>query len=257
MDNKTTKLIRLIYGITLSAMCVISGLLLMAACLQIYQSGGEQVYTPEKVASAFAPIALPVYITLGLIAGSFLLELILPLEKKRIPVQKQYGVMLKKQYEKIDLPLCNEELKARLKEEQNNRRMHLIISAALLAADCVAFLIYALNGTHFDDHNINGSIISAMYWLLPCMTVPFIYCVFTAYYGRRSMQRELELAKLAPKAAKKAESAPAKPENKLLYVRLAVLVIALVCLVGGFIAGGTADVLAKAVAICTECVGLG
>ncbi|MBQ8769226.1 MAG: thioredoxin [Oscillospiraceae bacterium] len=48
-----------------------------------------------------------------------------------------------------------------------------------------------------------------------------------------------------------------KADRKLLYIRLAVLGLALGVIVGGFVAGGTADVLAKAVAICTECVGLG
>ncbi|MBQ2892667.1 MAG: thioredoxin [Oscillospiraceae bacterium] len=43
----------------------------------------------------------------------------------------------------------------------------------------------------------------------------------------------------------------------MFYARLAILGIALVLIIGGYIAGGTADVLAKAVAICTECVGLG
>ena len=89
------------------------------------------------------------------------------------------------------------------------------------------------------------------------MAIPFGYCVFTAYYSRRSIQKELELVKLAPKAVNKTESAPVAKENKLLYIRLAIFAVALLCLVGGFVAGGTADVLAKAVAICTECVGLG
>ncbi|MBR3964693.1 MAG: thioredoxin [Clostridia bacterium] len=40
-------------------------------------------------------------------------------------------------------------------------------------------------------------------------------------------------------------------------VRAAVLVIAAVFIVVGALNGGLADVLAKAIAICTECIGLG
>ena len=43
----------------------------------------------------------------------------------------------------------------------------------------------------------------------------------------------------------------------LLYLRLALLCVGIGILVYGFFAGGTADVMTKAVNICTECVGLG
>ena len=89
MNDKAIKLFRFIYGIAVSIMLGVSAVLLIAACLQIYRSGGEQIYTPEKVAAAFAPIAMPVYITLALVAGSFLLTWLLPTEKKRLPAQKQ------------------------------------------------------------------------------------------------------------------------------------------------------------------------
>ena len=256
MRKEATRLIRLCYGIAVSVMCVITGVLLMAACLQIYRSGGEQIYTPEKVAAAFSPIAMPVYITLALIAGSFLLDIVLPAEKKRSP-QKQYPMLLRKAYERVDMQLCNPELKKKLKKEQDDRRLHLILTLVLLAIGSVIFLVYALNGSHFDDVNINGSMVGAIWWLLTCMAIPFGYSVFAAYYCRRSMQRELELVKLAPKAVNRPEPAPISSERKLLYIRLAILGLALGILVGGFVAGGTADVLAKAVAICTECVGLG
>ncbi|MBO5767765.1 MAG: thioredoxin [Clostridia bacterium] len=40
-------------------------------------------------------------------------------------------------------------------------------------------------------------------------------------------------------------------------MRISLLIIALFLLVYGYIIGGTADVLTKAVNICTECIGLG
>ncbi|MBR6784589.1 MAG: thioredoxin [Clostridia bacterium] len=51
------------------------------------------------------------------------------------------------------------------------------------------------------------------------------------------------------KKAKKTSIVPA--------LRFSVLLIALVLLIYGYILGGTADVLTKAVNICTECIGLG
>lgn len=51
--------------------------------------------------------------------------------------------------------------------------------------------------------------------------------------------------------------APTTSGRKLLYLRLALLCIGIGIFAYGFLAGGTADVMTKAVNICTECVGLG
>lgn len=257
MNNKATRLLRLIYGIIVGIMMAVSGLLLIAACLQIYHSGGEQIYTAEKVATAFAPIAIPIYITLALIAGSFLLELLLPVEKRRIPMQKQYALMLQNAYKRADMQLCSAEQLANIKKEQKKRRLALIFSLAIWAVGSIIFLPYACNSTNYSAelHLATDSVIAAVWWLLPCTLVPTGCSIFAAYFSRSSIRKELELVKLVPKTSE--PSCLTKAESKLLYARLAVLTIAVAMIVGGFLAGGTADVLAKAVAICTECVGLG
>lgn len=146
MTYEKTKQLRRIYGIALTAIIVIAGICLMAACICIYASGGDEPYSREAVAEAFSGIAFPVYLCLGMIAGSFILDFILPAEPKK-------------------------------------------------GAD------------------------------------------------RKRAVKEQDAYKPASK--------------KVLILQYSVLGAALVCLVYGFIAGGTADVLTKAVNICTECVGLG
>ncbi len=259
MNNKVNKLIRLIYGIIVSIMIAISGLLLMAACLQIYQSDGEQIYTPDKVAAAFAPIGLPVYITLALIVGSFLLDFLLPVEKKRKAMQKQYPLLLRIAYKRADMSLCNPELVQLLEKQQKKRRLVLILTLAIWALGGIVFLPYACNIDHYyygeQLSRATESVVAMVWLLLPCCLIPTGFSIFAAYYSRANIRRELELVKLAPKAVNK--PAPEAATDKLPAVRIAVLSIALSAIIAGFIAGGTADVLAKAVAICTECVGLG
>ena len=259
MNNKAIKLLRLIYGIVVSVMTVISGLLLTAACLQIYRSGGAQIYTPEKVAAAFAPISLPIYITLALICGSFLLAFALPVEKKRISVQKQYVLLLRNAYKRADMQLCNPELLYKIMQEQKKRRVALLLSLATWVIGSVVFLPYACSSGNYSEelHLATESVIAAVWWLIPCTLIPTACSIVSAYFSRASIRRELELVKLVPRLTEKASPLPANKEQGLLYARLAILVIALVMIAGGFFAGGTVDVLAKAVAICTECVGLG
>ncbi|HIZ24319.1 MAG TPA: thioredoxin [Candidatus Gallimonas intestinigallinarum] len=43
----------------------------------------------------------------------------------------------------------------------------------------------------------------------------------------------------------------------MLIVRIAVFAVAIALIIWGILNGGAGDVLAKAVAICTECIGLG
>lgn len=259
MQERTSRLIRLIYGVLLSLSAIIAGICLMAACTSIYRSGDEQIYTPEKVAAAFSPIALPVYLSLALALGGFLLNFILPKEKKRKPVEKQYSVMLRKQYETADLTDRTSPAVASIRKERRFRKVLLIITAALLGIGCIVFLIHSLNADRYVDlSQATDGVIESMYYLLPCMAIPFFFSIFTVYSCRRSIRAELVLVKTLPRKEKAAaEPAPVSKETGLLVGRLILLTVALSFAIYGFFAGGTSDVLAKAVAICTECVGLG
>lgn len=241
------KRIHQIYGIVLSVAAVIAGICLIAACISI-NNIGDRPFTPERVATAFSTIAIPVWICVALVIGGFVLDGFFPAEKGKSNVQKQYPALLEKQYRK-DPSLRNN-------RERNNRQLHNCITLGLLAVGSAVFLFYGLNGANFDSRDITGSMVKAMYVLLPCMVVPFCYAVFAAYYARISMKRELEMLKQSEAAP--AAAVPEKVHRcPLMAIRWAVLAVGVFLLVFGFCTGGTQDVLTKAVNICTECVGLG
>ena len=57
MSEKTIRTIRLVYGVVLSALLVMAGVLLITGCVSIYQSG-PRPFTPESIAAAhMLPIA--------------------------------------------------------------------------------------------------------------------------------------------------------------------------------------------------------
>lgn len=249
----TNKRIHQIYSILLSIVLIVSGICLIAACISIYQLGNDP-YTPETVANAFAGITWAIYPCLLLIFGGFILDIFFPAPKAKGAAQKQYDGILKKLYEKTDPgndpAIC---------KEQRTRRLHKCIAAGLFAAGSMVFLLYGTNASNFDSSDITGSVIRAMYWLLPCMAIPFLYAVFTAFYCKASMRREIELVKqhIATGAAAPISTQKKPVMNPFAKLRWVLLAVAVVFLVYGFIAGGTEDVLTKAVNICTECVGLG
>lgn len=240
--------------VTLSVSLFVAGICLMAACVGIYRSG-DKPFSRESVAAAFGPIAIPVFLCLGLILLSALYELLLPCptEKKNT---RQTRMLLKRTQDRVDLDLCGSELKDKVLALRADRRLYDRISWTVTAISAVLFLTYGTNPANFHSTQINGSMVRAMYWLLPCSAVPFGWGCFAGRRNLASMKEELELLKSAPKESRIAPQRP-RDSRKALYIRAAILVIALVCFIGGFFAGGTADVLTKAVNICTECVGLG
>lgn len=252
MTEKTAKTVRSVYGAVLSAAAIVAGICLIVACLGIYRSGGEQIYTAEKVANAFHGIALPVYLFLALAAGAILLEAILPPRPKAKNAQ-QPEFLRDRLLNKADMTYCGPQLRSAIDAQRKKRKLVTAIGFGILGVCAAVFLAYALNGSHFDQKDVNGSMIRAMWVFFPCLAVPFGYAVFTAYFCKKSIMAECELLKTVPKAA--SENAPAK--KPLLWLRWALLGVAVAIFVYGLLAGGTVDVLTKAVNICTECVGLG
>ncbi len=61
------------------------------------------------------------------------------------------------------------------------------------------------------------------------------------------------------KSVKKIKTENKQPTDSkhLFIIKLCILGVAIIALIGGFLAGGYNDVLTKAVNICTECIGLG
>lgn len=258
MTKQLSTRIRKIYGIVQSVAIAAAGICLMTACVSIY-SLGDHPFSREVVADTFSGIAIPVYLCLGLIAGGFILDLVLPRDTVKLSAGKQHALVLKRLHSKTDLSQCDESLCSAVQSQQKSRSLHKKVSTVLLLCASVIFLTYALNPNNFHRSEINSSMIRAMYVLLPCLAVSFGYAVFSAYHAISSMEKEIELLKQAGSEAKKAASEipPVQHCKCLRTVRTIVLLVGVVFLIYGFWAGGTADVLTKAVNICTECVGLG
>ena len=256
MTTQHTHQFRRIYGIVLSAVLVIAGICLMAACYNIYTTG-DGTFSREIVAAHFGKIAIPVYLCLALVIGSIVLEIFLPGTVKKIVPEKNDSLILQRLQRKIDLPACDPSLIAKVLKEQQSRMCHKIVTVALLVIGSAIFLVYALNGDNFHQREITDSLIQAMYLLIPCMAVPFGYAVFAGYHSRASIRREIEVLKQAGSNHSPAPVESVAKKDVSLILRWVFLAVAVVFLVWGYCIGGTADVLTKAINICTECVGLG
>ncbi len=252
----TKNRIHLIYSIVLSVALVIAGVCLIVACVGIYQADS---FSREAVATAFQAIDIPVYISLVLILGGIVLDLFLPVETKN-RIEKQDAVILQRQLALVDLQYCPPHLRAGIQQQEKNRKIHKAVTLCLLGVCSAGFLEYGLNIRNFPLEGINSAMVKAMWFFIPCLAVPFGYGIFTAYYCRYSIRKELALVKQARAdgcpAPAKAEPSPAT-KSHLPIVKTAIVFLAIGILLFGLFTGGVQDVLTKAVNICTECVGLG
>lgn len=258
MNQDTIRRIRLVYGIILSAVAVVAGVCLITACLGIYLSGGEQIYTPEKVAQSFSVIAVPVYLFLALAIAGFVLDFFLPARNKKVKAEKNLAATLERLLSKRDMDSCDPALKEQILALRKNRSRDKIITLAVLAVCSIGFLFYGANPANFHQSEINASMAKAVVILLGCLAVPFVCGLVTVYRAKNSLQKEIDLVKQIPAGETVSPPAIKTDCNKLmLAVRCVLLCVAVAILAYGFFAGGTADVLTKAKNICTECVGLG
>ncbi len=253
MSSATKKLFRTIYDILMTAALLLAGGCLIFACLKIYASG-EQPFSREAVAEAFLEIRIPVFfclilIPLGIPVKYFFPHPISPLAPDRTFVRLQQLQKTK------DLFLAEESVIKAVKKEQNRRKLAFFLPLLLLLIGSLVFLFYALQPESFVLTDINGSVISAMLLLLPCLLPAFLSGLFAAYDRKKSALREIELLKNCPKKetpVEKKTDVKCKPVIRILLILAALLLLLL-----GIFGKGFADVLTKAVNICTECIGLG
>ena len=256
MTNESTMRLHRIYNVLFSIVIIIAGLCLIYGVLTIYNSG-NQPFSRESVAATFSTIAFPVYLTLVMAIISFVWELASPSEKETMQKAKDYPALLAKLYEKKDFSNGESALQEEIKGLWKNRNMHIIIRTVVLIGCSAIFLFYALNSANFHQSEINSSMVNAMKVLVPCSLVSFVYALFVAVHNEKSIQKEMELVKKLPASQITVEDEIISEEKCISPYRNAILVASIILIVYGFLCGGTVDVLAKAINICTECIGLG
>jgi hypothetical protein len=236
----------------------VAGVCLICGCLSIYYSG-DKPYSREAVAETFKHIAIPVFVAIFFTVCSIILEFFIPQKQNRHLPKKDYKSIITLVSAKKDLDNCDESLICNIGKERKCRQKRGMIRALIVCLSSIVFLTYALNTNNFHQSEINESMIKAMLVLSPCLAISFAYSVYTAFSNEKSFQRELDLIKKAPASNDPAiNELPANKSDKVeTIVKVVILLASIAVIVYGLLTGGTADVLTKAINICTECIGLG
>lgn len=260
MSKKTVKYIKLIYGIALSVLLIITGVLLIVACVNIYNIGNRP-FTPANISAQFAKISGFVWLTVGATVVGIILNLTLPIEGEKLKASKDKKATLSRLMQKLNEESCDKEKLKLIKKEQQLRVILRVAAIALCAITALPAVIYSLNFNNFSA-DYNASVISACIWVLPCAFISMgiciaLVCLENASFERQSVHVKAALAESNGKFSAKTDNNPRSDSKLVVGVRIALAVAALALIVAGILNGGMADVLSKAINICTECIGLG
>lgn len=281
MSNRALKKINLIYGIATTLLICVVAVLFIVMCIDIYNSGPSP-FTRESVGEHFSKIAVLVYALLCLVAFGVVLSIITPREHKKEKGKVKDSLVLHNL--SLRLERVSGQGGAMIEKQRILRLVMVLISVLLIVAASVISFVSVLNNFDASKTDINAEMTKACLSVLRYFAVPVVYLVVTAYVCKFSIRKELEIVKNELKNTKTAEgvsengtelgtftrlsqgltqsfknaSAPKKWHRILsIVMKCVVACLALTFIILGVTNGGMADVLTKAINICTECIGMG
>ena len=203
------------------------------------------------------------YITLGSIILGAILKLALPVEKEKAKAKMSEKATLARLEKKLDKENCDKTVSDQLERSKKQLTILKLSVAIISVAVAIPSLLFVFNLNNF-TLKTNESVMAACTYLLPWALITAGLLVAYSYVEKAIFSKQISLLK--PEVArhnvkltekKECKCCKKKRETNLLIARLVILVLAVGLIVAGIFNGGMADVLAKAVNICTECIGLG
>ena len=246
-----------IIALTTTVCIILLGLMFIACCAHLYFTGGDQPYSRERAGKYLLVLAIPSFITIASVVTGFVYNLKTGHKdvEKTARTNSEMLYSFASRYEFGSFP---ENVRiAATKERDRREAIQWITYDISLLLSLIAVLYFDLF-TSFTIENLNGDVILALAGILPLTVLAVAVHIPKMYLLEESSLKELELLKESIKANGTPKLAEKKQvNNKSDIVRYVIIAVAVLLVVMGIFNGGMADVLAKAVKICTECIGLG
>ena len=251
MTQDKIKRVHRFYSWGLAAILVIVGILMILSCLDIYNSG-PRAYSAETITLHFQRIAIPVYIAIAGIIGGIALNLFLPFPSQRAKSLITAQESMLRMQQKVSIPPVQKEIRMRL--------VLRVITAVIFTGLMIYPAIYYLQPGHFTVEHLNNNVIRAVTITMIPATVGLALCWGCQLLLNASYRRETAIYKQALVDGQRVVKSPiedVKCCRGLHWLRIALAAVAAIFIIVGIFNGGAEDVLKKAIAICTECIGLG
>ena len=256
MQKKNDKIIHLVYGIVVSCLVVALGAALIWSVIDIYQADPTgDPYSPATIGDHFDQIAILVYATLTAILGGILMNLFTKKQKEKVkPIRDNRALMLKAAA-KAGNPTPAEQ--AAMNKAKRNR---LLITVGCLIIFSGLMVYPAIHVLFRHDYHAspNGEVLRSAVIILGPMVLGFTVCHIGSLLVSKSYELQTGIYKQIINDGRSFITIR-RPPTKIAVnlIRSAILVAAIAMIIAGIFNGTARDVLTKAVAICTECIGLG
>ncbi len=273
MNVLNAKKIRLIYNIVFSFLSLaVAVSLIVQVCRIYFGATGSSPYTVEIIVRYFWEICALLFAWLAGIVAGFVLWAIFPLnDKKRAGNDLHYTFFrVKKTMPRLNEHNCNTEREQLFVKMEKSKLLVRIVCAVCCGVLAIVCLLYLLNKSHFPNIDQNGEVATAAVYLMPFVLVGFLLCIAVYFFEKWVLSNQIPLLKeiktsFCGEEAKKGtficsyERAVAfldKPKS-IWVIRGVVAAVGLSLLIVGLVGEGYLGVLAKAIAICKQCIGLG
>ncbi len=277
--DAAVKIAHIVYAVLIVGLALAVGILFIVSCVDVYKSQEISPFTTSAIESHFRAIAAPVIAFPCLVAIGFILHFVFPVENKEAKIENDKAFFTLSQ--KVDILKLDTTTQKDILRERYLRLGSTVGSVAIWIATLAIILVFALNPQNYSKADVNGSVTDLALIVFPSAIVASGMSFVANLSNNLSKKRELSLLKMAIKQNKdvmcgatsfysvsvldkvillvnQLKALVAKYEDITVWIaRIVVFILAVVFLILGILNGGVADVLGKAIRICTECIGLG
>lgn len=259
MSKNNRKRLHTVCGIVTAVLVLMAGICFILSCLSIYRSG-EKPFSPASVAAHFRAIRIPVIACVLSISASAIVGIVFPLDAGKTKAIRAQTDILDSLKAKAGT-ITDKKLAASATRVQNQQRNIRFFTGCILLGASVPHIFYFADASHFTVESLNQTVLTCILLLSLSALIILAALIIGGQLTKRCLQRQIAIYKSAI-AEGKCDGIPTVKEKKTCYhtvliARCALCAIAVVFILLGIFNGGIQDVLGKAIAICTECIGLG
>lgn len=249
-----------IIAIATSVCTILLGVLFIICCTHLYFTGGDKPFSRESVGSYLAILAIPSFITIAISITGLVFAYVNKIKDDELSKRTNLEI-LESFKSRFIFNSFDEETRLNIIPLKKRKDIANIIAISVSAICSVVIAIYFLFIGDFSNTDLNREILSAMAVLLPLSVVAVAIHIPKVYIVEKCAKEEYNLLKASIKAhgipSLANVSAPEKLLSSINITKCVIFCVAAIFIVIGIFNGGMADVLQKAVKICTECIGLG
>lgn len=277
------RLVRLYFGIFLSLLTVTVGILFIVQACGIYADAGyvQGGYTRKAIGTRFLYVCVPFFVWIAAIIAGYVLSKVYPYTPKRATINNN-ALVLKRLTPQIPEGI-GAGYSANLKTVKSERTLRFVVAGILSAIFLVCLIIsciYLFNKSNFKGIPAHDAMFNMFKVVGQCLILSLLCSVIAVALTKFSIKMELNAVRslIANGKGGLARTDMTNPVDKVInkvraktavltskkasfIIRISVVsalgALAVTFIILGIFNGGILAVLAKATAICTECIGLG